>query len=294
MLPVVESENVEENEQQGEEQSEKSLTSSSSKEEVSATFVDMSSILVRNKSNKKKCTCKVCGRTLSSSYALKLHYNHIHDGVRPYSCEFCPYTTAYSSHLKRHRAKHTDEKMFKCNMCEKSFANSNSLKQHQDTHEENREQTCKLCSENFKNQSALLKHWISKHRSDDKPFFCLHCFDTFVDRETLQQHKDEVHAVSTDENTCLQCGMVFTRACNLKRHMAHSCRGKDLSCDECQQSFCGRAGLLYHMQAVHDVDALFQCRVCKRRFKERYKLKHHMMIKHENNKGVIIMSCFLM
>lgn len=253
---------------------------------LSTTFVDLSSILV--KSRKKKCLCQVCGRMLSSAYALRLHMR-MHNGERPYACDQCDYKCICQSDLKRHYMKHTGEKPFKCDTCDKSFAQSNTLKQHKRLHEENKQQVCKECGKHFEKRSKLIKHWSAEHRSADEPFFCSQCFETFVDGDSLHHHKNDVHAAK-DQISCAQCGMVFTRLCNLRRHQTKSCQGRAHTCEECHETFCRRTGLREHMEVVHGSSSRLKCDVCERNFKDQYKLKRHKLKKHTTTEQGIIWS----
>ena len=43
------------------------------------------------------------------------HITSVHEGKKPFKCEFCEYTTAYKSDMKKHVALvHEGKKPFKC------------------------------------------------------------------------------------------------------------------------------------------------------------------------------------
>ncbi|CAG0899408.1 unnamed protein product [Cyprideis torosa] len=62
---------------------------------------------------KKRFTCAVCGKSLSSKQSLKSH-ELTHTGEKPFACKICGKTFSKSRNLSTHILTHTGEKPFAC------------------------------------------------------------------------------------------------------------------------------------------------------------------------------------
>lgn len=49
-------------------------------------------------------------------------------------CNFCSYSTYYTSHLRSHLCKHTSDRPYKCVMCEQGFSQKFNLINHMKNH----------------------------------------------------------------------------------------------------------------------------------------------------------------
>lgn len=83
-------------------------------------------------------TCDICKKVLKSKSHLRQHILSVHNGVKPFSCEYCPSTFAAKNTLKVHTRIHTGEKPFKCPVCNRRFRQLTPMKKHLETHEKGR------------------------------------------------------------------------------------------------------------------------------------------------------------
>ena len=79
--------------------------------------------------------CEICFKVFVGSRCLRKHIKVIHEKVKPYKCEKCPYKCSYVGDLNRHirvheKLKQESRKVFPCETCTKGFQLSSSLKRH--------------------------------------------------------------------------------------------------------------------------------------------------------------------
>lgn len=55
-------------------------------------------------------------------------------GKKRFCCPFCPYSSIYTSHVRKHIRIHTKERPFKCNICSRAFSQKENLVKHTRTH----------------------------------------------------------------------------------------------------------------------------------------------------------------
>lgn len=159
-------------------------------------------------------TCSICGKTLSTCQALKIHerihtgerpflcsvcnksftqcntlkvHKRIHSGERPYSCFVCSKTFIQRSDLTKHLRIHSGERPFACSVCSKSFSASNDLTKHERVHCKLRLFACSFCSKVFSFNSQLQAH--EPIHNGKRPYECSVCYKTFLSNSNLKTHE---------------------------------------------------------------------------------------------------------
>ena len=130
--------------------------------------------------------CDICAKKFTSKPALETHVERVHGaGAIATICSICcKEVKEIKSHMK---FVHTEEDMGKypCDQCDNSFRTKQNLKRHVKRVHNGEKDQCPLCSDWFKS---------------------LHC------------HLYQVHKKGK-QHTCEQCGSVFFRGDDLRRHI---------------------------------------------------------------------------
>ncbi|KAG8176431.1 hypothetical protein JTE90_023688 [Oedothorax gibbosus] len=136
---------------------------------------------MRIHSGEKPFKCKFCGAQFTFHSSLKSHIisKHPHvlqewdaffftskktssDPPKVHYCEYCPYTTHYRSHWKRHQLVHTQARPHVCKVCNKSFNHKVTLTSHSRLHTGEKPFACDVCPCRFTSRSSWKLH-LAKH-----------------------------------------------------------------------------------------------------------------------------------
>lgn len=108
--------------------------------------------------------CGICGKVLSNS--TKKAHMMVHNGVKPFACQSCPYVTSYRSALKGHMRTHTGEKPHNCLYCKKSFTQGSTLRNHIKTHTGVTPYACSVPDCDYRSsQKGNLRRHMSTHNN---------------------------------------------------------------------------------------------------------------------------------
>ncbi|CAG0903306.1 unnamed protein product [Cyprideis torosa] len=140
---------------------------------------------------KKRSTCAVCGKSLSSKQNLQFH-ELTHTGEKPFACRICGKSFKRSSNLSAHK------------ICEKGFRSKSGFRYHEKKHHEGTESVCALCGEPFRLVDDLEKHLKI-------------CGKGFRSRSGLRYH--EKKHPEENKSVCALCGEPFLLVDDLKKHL---------------------------------------------------------------------------
>ncbi|XP_076438944.1 uncharacterized protein LOC143277880 [Babylonia areolata] len=233
----------------------------------------------------KDFTCEVCEKKFISSQTLKLHYTGIHLGNKPFACEVCDQGFVTRHTLKLHMLKHSDKKPFTCEVCGRAFKYECVLKNHRLLHFGEKPFKCDICDKAYVCSNYLTKHKRRAH--SDPKYTCDVCGKTCYFANELKNHK----LIHSDEKpfTCEVCSKSFHTLIRLKNHKRIHSDEKPFSCHLCDKVYSSAGVLNSHNRRVHSGKS-FTCEVCSKTFKHCDSLKDHMNV-HLQLKNFVCEEC---
>ncbi|CAH0389534.1 unnamed protein product [Bemisia tabaci] len=261
-------------------------------------------------------SCDLCGKKFSKKMSLALHIRSLHDGVKPYECQFCLKRFSQKVVRDTHVARHTGdyqygcnecgkrfaaknklrfhikshgEPQFHCNLCNKSFTTSQYLHSHEKTHAKfttEDARICEYCNTVCSNETALLRHQRYKHGKAlftcDSP----NCNKSFVNRTMLLRHQDRLHNANKMMYQCKDCDKQFSQKRSLQDHVKQKHMSglteeqlRPFHCTICDKRYAYANKLALHMK-THTQDPPHRCDLCTKAFYRLDCLKLHMASKH--------------
>ena len=134
-----------------------------------------------------------------------------------------------------------------------------------------------ICKIHFKNKYRFRQHFVSNHKS----YECEKCDRQYDQYRKLMEHVRCKHTEHT--KLCHVCGKMFHKHnVALKLHL----ESHDLDrpkCDHCQQTFTQLSTLRMHI-TLHFGGPKFECKTCKRSFRQFQNLKRHEKQVHTSDR----------
>ncbi|XP_055323674.1 zinc finger protein 37 homolog [Sitodiplosis mosellana] len=177
---------------------------------------------------------------------------------------------------------------FKCNDCDYSARGFNKFHTHdQTTHSRfptKRSFPCLYCDQVCKRLQSLVVH-ISYRHMPHLSFCCTFCSKYYWDLTQLKYHREEHEQQSKSsapEPKCEKCNKTFRNIGSLRKHVRTVCSPRDATelyeCDICKRKYRLKGALKDHMNK-HSRQNDYVCDKCGKSFYMRCSLRKHM-IKH--------------
>ncbi|XP_045582582.1 protein tramtrack, beta isoform isoform X13 [Procambarus clarkii] len=87
----------------------------------------------------------------------------VHDTNRMHHCDYCHYTTYFTTNLRNHMRRHTGEKPYSCLECSYSAITKQSLERHMRTHRRVESLLCPCCPYLSTDSASLRRHTACVH-----------------------------------------------------------------------------------------------------------------------------------
>ncbi|XP_043931171.1 zinc finger protein 142 [Protopterus annectens] len=225
-------------------------------------------------SKKPQLTCELCNFTCKQARCLKQHISIKHEGIKPYKCSYCDFSTTRRYRLEAHESLHTGMGRITCDICSQTFGTNSKLRIHKlRVHEKKPTHFCMLCDYSGYNQNDITRHMNSCHNGELQ-FACNQCDSKFSSETALKQHVLRKHEQKVCY-CCLHCSFTCYSEATLKCHMQK--QHPHLICGICKEKFNTREELEEHRKAHFN----YRCECCDFAAKERQQLVQHLMESHE-------------
>uniref|UniRef100_A0A3Q3BKB8 Zinc finger and AT hook domain containing n=1 Tax=Kryptolebias marmoratus TaxID=37003 RepID=A0A3Q3BKB8_KRYMA len=121
-------------------------------------------------------------------------FDHVRKKLMVQRAEKCPYCDSYflknSSDFQQHIWAHQGLKPYVCGVCNYSSRNRSNLKTHMNRHNTESRHLCDLCGKKFKSKLTLKSHRLS-HTDEGKKFQCSECHFKSVFKPSLLRHMEQ-------------------------------------------------------------------------------------------------------
>ncbi|XP_070821809.1 zinc finger protein 1035 [Chaetodon trifascialis] len=245
----------------------------------------------RQEQEKKRNTCRKCGRVCASPGNLEKHMR-MHEINKKYSCPDCPKILYTLSDLEIHRSCHDPSKPYACKLCNKRFWTRPSLCNHYSEDHPDDVFTCRFCNKTYSVKKSLARHYRKWHKKEQKDQATAVQEKSSTEQQSSSQvsttgESDEDENNGTEDSDsdsapyfpCHVCGKTFPTSESLEDHQRCHLGEKPHECAECGRCFFQASQLQQH-QRMHKSE--FQCQACGRGFVSLFALRKH---KHTHGKS---------
>ena len=121
--------------------------------------------VVADTSLKEGARCDICGRMLSCTRSLAVHFKQVHDKSNHVKCDQCDFSTFQPYMLKRHKLeKHDRSTKYDCDQCSFTTYYAGRLRTHKRrVHDKYKPNKCTECNESFDAKYKLAMHMLAEH-----------------------------------------------------------------------------------------------------------------------------------
>ena len=215
---------------------------------------------------------------------MKQHKHSMHDMIKNFKCDLCPYETARGTSLRYHNYsihKIGDAK-FKCELCPYTSVARGVLKKHiKRVHAGIKIHVCEDCGFATSTKTQLNSHRDSVHKMGDKKYSCELCPFKSNEKTNLRTHIKGVHDKIRD-HVCEDCGFATVTKGHLNRHRdsVHKMGEKKHSCELCTFKTYEKRTLKSHIKRIHEKIRDHVCGECGYASSHKNDLKMHKEFRH--------------
>ncbi|XP_026865510.2 zinc finger protein 142 isoform X2 [Electrophorus electricus] len=218
--------------------------------------------------------CRLCSFTCKQERCMAQHVALKHEGVRPFRCRFCDFSTARRNRLDAHESIHTGVGRHCCELCGHTFGTSSKLRLHrQRIHDKQATHFCPLCDYKGYNPTDINRHTLSCH-TGELCHSCSQCEARFSSDIALKQHCKRAHQTDSSQG-CSQCGFTCTSQPVLKDHMQREHSRNDSASSQDSRLV---------PEKRHKISLTQQCPDCPFTTGKRLLLIQHILDEHEGER----------
>lgn len=235
--------------------------------------------------------CWICGSRFLSQEDLRFHVES-HEGNDPerFKCLQCNYRCKRWSSLKEHMFNHEGIKPFKCEECDYSSVYRKDVIRHSAIHNKDKKSKtelvpkvsqfpCPVCHRVYPMQKRLTQHM--KTHSAEKPHMCDKCGKSFKKRYTFKMHLlTHIQSLADNSFKCEFCEYSCDNKKLLLNHQLSHTNDKPFKCDYCKYSTSKEDFLVSHLAIKHTGEKPFSCEMCHFMTKHRKNLRLHVQCRH--------------
>ena len=238
--------------------------------------------MLKHRQTHKKFHCVPCGRDFTRKVYFISHNKTYHPPARTHHCSWCS-KSFVTRHQMQHHLRYVHDHRYECPTCRTKFAHVDEYEKHFETQRfcKKPKYDCCMCEQSFSVKEWLFKHYKG-HRNDPE-YKCRICGFQRASFKLVYRHILNIRHHAQSENMCSECGVLFSSAANLRRHMRAHSDIRPWACSICQKTFKSEANRNTHVERVHtfkDAVRNFKCSLCPAMCKYAVDLKRHMKTKH--------------